>query len=94
MVSIAVTPDTNKICVVGAIIAALAIVGAEVVMARKKSNVTLLLLRVVPNDPATADPMLTLVMEVETPLPPMLMVLVAAAIVAPESIFNVCAAVD
>ena len=54
-------------------VVALAIVGAAAVVACSLAKVTLLLLTVVPSAPATADPMLMLVIEVETPAVPKLM---------------------
>jgi hypothetical protein len=93
IVAIAVVPDTKLTIVVGAIVAAEAIVGAAPLPAIIPVRIVLLFSRVVPVAPATALPILMLVILVDTPAVPISIVLVVAAVVAPPPTLIVVAPV-
>ena len=93
IVAIAVVPETNTICVVGAIVVALAIVGAAAPVAFSPVSTVLSLNVIVPAEPDTAEPILTFVVDPETLVVPILIVFVAPFTVAPVNKFNVDVAV-
>jgi len=94
IVAIAVVPETNTICVVGAIVVALAIVGATAPVAFSPVSTVFSLNVIVPPEPDTAEPILTFVVDPETPSVPIFIVLVDPDSVAPVNKFNVLVAVD
>ena len=83
IVAIAVVPETNAICVVGAIVVALAIVGAAAPVASNPVWTIFSFIVMVPPEPDTAEPILIFVADPESPAVPIFIVLVCPDNVAP-----------
>jgi hypothetical protein len=85
IVAIAVVPEINTIGVVGAIVVALAMVGAAADLAKNPEQTTFSLIVKVPKEPDVEDPRLIFVVDPEAPPVPILI-----SFVTPEALMPPC----